>query len=172
MRGGRVRQASAAGRSGADQGARGPDRAQRAGAGRGARLHSGRSRWHRVDDVPHGARARGRADRERSRACRMDQSAGARRTGRAHAARRARREAAAVLLAAPAYVVYKVDDVNAPMALAVKELKIGTIATRVIRYANTGVPDCVTVFYFQNTKDKSDWAISVSTKALIDPAVV
>lgn len=84
---------------------------------------------------------------------------------------KARRQAAAELLAAPSFTVYKVDYVNAPMALGVKELKIGTIGTRVIRYEKTGVPSCVQVFFFQNTQKTSDDAIAVSDKAQIDPAV-
>ncbi len=83
----------------------------------------------------------------------------------------AQRQAAAELLAAPFWIVYKVDYVNAPMALQVKELKIGTIGTRVIRYEKTGLPSCVQVFFFQNDKKVSDDAIALSDKAQIDPAV-
>jgi hypothetical protein len=83
----------------------------------------------------------------------------------------AKRRAAATLLAAPFWVAYKVDYVNAPMALGVKELKIGTINTRVIRYDKTGQPSCVLVFHFQNDPKISDDAITVSDKAEIDPAV-
>ena len=84
----------------------------------------------------------------------------------------AKREAAATLLAAPAWIVYRVDLVNAPMALGVKELKTGTISMRIIRYDRaTTLPTCVTVFDFQNTRAKTDWAISVSNKAYIDAAV-
>lgn len=82
-----------------------------------------------------------------------------------------RRQAAAELLAAPFFITYKVDYVNAPMALQVKELKIGTIGTRVIRYEKTGIPSCVQVFFFQNDQKVSDDAIAVSDKAQIDPAV-
>ena len=71
-----------------------------------------------------GTRARGR---------RLDQPARdstRRRRGRSSKRHRAtaKREAAAELLAAPAWIVYHVDIVNAPMAIGVKELKIGTIA--------------------------------------------
>jgi hypothetical protein len=84
----------------------------------------------------------------------------------------AKRQAAATLLAAPAWIVYRVDLVNAPMALGIKELKTGTIGTRIIRYDRaSGQPTCVNVFNFQNTPDKTQWAISVSNKAYIDPAV-
>lgn len=84
---------------------------------------------------------------------------------------KAARHAAAELLAAPFWVAYKVDLVNAPMALGVKELKIGTIHTRVIRYEKTGVPGCVLIFNFQNDRAVSDKAIEMSDKPNIDPAV-
>jgi predicted small lipoprotein YifL len=83
----------------------------------------------------------------------------------------ATRQAAAEFLAAPFYVAYRIDHVNAPMALGIKELKIGTIGTRVIRYEKTGLPSCVLVFNFQNDPKVSDDAIAVSDKAEIDPAV-
>jgi hypothetical protein len=83
----------------------------------------------------------------------------------------AKRQAAAELMAAPAWIAYKVDYVNAPMALGIKELKIGTIGTRVIRYEKTGIPGCVLVFNFQNDQKISDDAIEVSDKPVIDPAV-
>jgi hypothetical protein len=81
------------------------------------------------------------------------------------------RQAAAELLAAPFWVVYKVDYVNAPMALGVKELKQGTVGTRIIRYEKSGLPGCVLVWFFQNDQKISDDAIAVSDKAEIDPAV-
>jgi hypothetical protein len=81
------------------------------------------------------------------------------------------RQAAAVLVNAPFWVAYKVDMVNAPMALGVKELKTGTVATRVIRYEKTGIPSCALVFFFQNDKAISDDAIAKSDKATIDPAI-
>ena len=84
---------------------------------------------------------------------------------------RAQRQAAAEFLAAPAVLAYKVDLVNAPMALGVKELKRGTVSTRIIRYEKTGVPGCVLVFHFQNDQKISDDAIAVSEKANIDPDV-
>jgi hypothetical protein len=83
----------------------------------------------------------------------------------------AARRAAAELLAAPAFVVYRIDLINAPMALGVKELKIGTLSGRVIRYEKTGLPGCVQIFHIQNTQQVSDDAIEISDKAEIDPAV-
>ena len=64
-------------------------------------------------------------------------------------------------------------DPTAPRALGAKELKTGTINARVIRYdRRSGQPTCVYVWNFQNTREKTDWAISVSNKAYIDPAVM
>jgi hypothetical protein len=83
----------------------------------------------------------------------------------------AKRQAAATLVSAPSWTVYRIDNVNAPIALAVKELKIGTVGARVIGYDRSRRPSCVTVFYFQNDKAKSDWALAQSDRALIDPAV-
>ena len=82
-----------------------------------------------------------------------------------------KRRAAAQMLKANAYLLYKVDVVNAPMALGFKELKIGTVLTRVIKFDRAGVATCVGRVEFQNDQAKSDWAISVSDKAVIDPAV-
>lgn len=84
----------------------------------------------------------------------------------------ARRRGAAAMLAAPGWVVYKVDLVNAPMALGIKELKIGTIGARAIRFnTKTAQPECVEIFYFQNDQQKSDYAISKSDRAIIDPEI-
>lgn len=87
------------------------------------------------------------------------------------ASKTAARQAAAELLRAKAWIAYKVDMVNAPMALGVKELKIGTVGTRVIKYDHSGVPMCVQVFFFQNDQAISDQAIAVSDRPTIDPAV-
>jgi len=84
---------------------------------------------------------------------------------------KAARQAAAELLAAPFWVAYKVDMVNAPLALGVKELKQGTVGTRVIRYEKTGIPSCALVFFFQNDKAVSDDAIAKTDKAVVDPEV-
>jgi hypothetical protein len=87
------------------------------------------------------------------------------------ASTKAKRQAAAELLAAPFYLVYHVDLVNAPMALEVKELKRGTVGARAIRFDKAGNAVCARVFYWRNDKAKSDKAIEKSNKALIDPAV-
>ena len=84
----------------------------------------------------------------------------------------ARRRATAELLAAPAYLIYRLDMVAAPVALGVRDLKIGTIGGRLIRYDKTGAPVCVVLFTFQNDKDKSDAAIARSrASAVVSPEV-
>ena len=83
-----------------------------------------------------------------------------------------RRAAVPILDAKGGYLVYKVDVVNAPMALGIKELKIGTVLTRVIRFEHDTVATCVGSVDFQNDRKKSDWAIEASDKPGIDPAVV
>lgn len=84
-----------------------------------------------------------------------------------------KREAAASLLAAPSWLIFRVDLVNAPMALGVKELKTGTITGRIIRYDRASSrPTCVSQWGVQNSRDKTEWAISISNKPVIDPAVV
>jgi hypothetical protein len=84
----------------------------------------------------------------------------------------AKRRATAELLAAPAYFTYKLDMVAAPMALGVKDLKIGTVGGRLFRYDKTGRPECVVLYVFQNDKQKSDRAIELSrASGVIDPAV-
>jgi hypothetical protein len=82
-----------------------------------------------------------------------------------------KRRAAASILAAKAYLLYKVDVVNAPMALGIKELKTGTVLTRIIRFERDQTPTCIAMLDFQNVQAKTDWAISVSDKQVIDPAV-
>ncbi len=82
-----------------------------------------------------------------------------------------RRQAAAELLAARSYVVYRVDMVNAPLALLVKELKRGGVGMRAIGYDKRGEATCVDVFIVQQDKQKSEWAMDQSNKALVDPAV-
>lgn len=84
----------------------------------------------------------------------------------------AQREAAGQLLAANAWIIHRVQFVGAPLALGVKELKIGTVNTAIIRFdAKTARPTCVQQFAFQNTKATSDWAISVCDKPYVDKRV-
>lgn len=83
----------------------------------------------------------------------------------------AKRQAAAQLLGAKFFVVHRVDVVNAPIALQIKHLARGTIHARALRFETNGTATCVLQVEFQNDQKKSDWAISVSNKSLIDPAV-
>lgn len=82
-----------------------------------------------------------------------------------------KRQAAYELLSAPFFVVYRVDLVDAPMALKIKDLKRGTVGMHVIRYNQKGELDCTNVLLVQNSKAKSDWAIVKSNLAVMDPAV-
>ncbi|MDX2094270.1 MAG: hypothetical protein SFX73_40950 [Kofleriaceae bacterium] len=82
----------------------------------------------------------------------------------------ARRRAAAAFLGAPALVVYRIDMVDIPIALMVKELKRGFVGVRAIRYVK-GEPTCIKVFNVQNDKAKSEWAMDQSNKAAIDPKI-
>ena len=82
-----------------------------------------------------------------------------------------RRQAAAEFLAAKAFMVYRVDMVNVPLALEVKELKRGAVGIRAIGYDKSGNPMCVKQFTVQNDKDKSLWAMQTTNKAVVDPAV-
>jgi len=82
-----------------------------------------------------------------------------------------RRQAAAEFLAAKAYLVYRVDMVNVPLALGVKELKRGAVGVRAIGYDMTGNPICVKPFTVQNDNEKSNWAMKTTNRAVVDPAV-
>lgn len=80
-------------------------------------------------------------------------------------------QAAYELLGAPFYLVYRIDMVDAPMALGIKDLKRGTIGARVLRYDRNGDIVCLKLLQFQNSRDKSDWAIARSNLAVMDPKV-
>jgi hypothetical protein len=82
------------------------------------------------------------------------------------------RQAAAELLAAPFYLVYRIDSVDAPMALGLKEPKRGTIGASAIRYDRAGVAVCYHEFQWQNDYDVTKWSLAKSDKTLMDPAVV
>lgn len=82
-----------------------------------------------------------------------------------------KRQAAYELLSAPFYLVYRVDLVDAPMAIGVKDLKRGTVGVRALRFDRQGNIVCVKVMTFQNTLAKSDWAILKSNLAVMDPKV-
>ena len=82
-----------------------------------------------------------------------------------------KRQAAYELLSAPFFLVYRIDIVDAPMALGIKDLKRGTVGSRVLRYDTQGDIVCVKVMNFQSSLAKSDWAILKSNLAVIDPKV-
>lgn len=82
-----------------------------------------------------------------------------------------RRRAAAALLAAPNFIVYKVEMVNVPLALEIKELKRGALGMRALGYNAKGTPTCILVFTVQNDKAVSEWAMDKTDKALVDPAI-
>jgi hypothetical protein len=84
----------------------------------------------------------------------------------------AQRRAAAELLGARFYLMYKIDNVNAPIAVGLKDPKIGTITARAIRYDTDGRPVCVRLFAFQNDKVKHDWAkAQIESGETVDPGV-
>jgi hypothetical protein len=82
-----------------------------------------------------------------------------------------KRQAAYELLSAPFFLVYRIDIVDAPMAIGVKDLKRGTLGARVLRYSRKGDIECIKVLTFQNSLEKSDWAILKSNLPTIDPKV-
>jgi len=82
-----------------------------------------------------------------------------------------KRQAAYELLSAPFYLVYRIDIVDAPMAIGVKDLKRGTVGARVFRFDRKGDIVCAKVLTFQNTLAKSDWAILKSNLAVMDPKI-
>ena len=82
-----------------------------------------------------------------------------------------RRPAAAALLGATSFIVYKVEMVNVPIALGVKELKRGALGMRAIGYDAKGSATCLLVFTVQNDNKVAEWAMDQSDKALIDPAI-
>jgi hypothetical protein len=87
------------------------------------------------------------------------------------ASQTAKRRAAAELATAPFYLVYLIDNVDAPMALGIKELKRGGGGGRAIKYDRAGNLQCIRVFVWQNDKQLSDAAIAKSDRPTIDPAI-
>jgi hypothetical protein len=83
-----------------------------------------------------------------------------------------RRQAAYELLSAPFFLVYRIDLVDAPMAIGIKDLKRGTIGARALRFDRHGDIVCLKVLTFQNTLARSDWAIVKSNLAVMDPKIV
>ena len=72
----------------------------------------------------------------------------------------------------PRLVVFRVDMVNVPLALGVKELKRGAVGVRAIGYDRTGQATCAKVFTVRNDKATSEAAMDRSDRATVDPAVM
>ncbi len=82
-----------------------------------------------------------------------------------------RRQAAAEFLAAKGYMVWRVDMLDVPLALEIKELKRGAVGIRAIGYDMTGNPVCVKQFTVQNDKAVSESAMQRTDKARVDPKI-
>jgi hypothetical protein len=82
-----------------------------------------------------------------------------------------KRQAAYELLSAPFYLVYRIDLVDAPMAVGLKDLRRGVVGMRTLRFDREGNSICAKVLLFQQSLAKSDWAIVKSNLAAMDPKV-
>ena len=82
-----------------------------------------------------------------------------------------RRRAAHQLLGAKGYIVYRVDMVNVPLALEIKELKRGAVGVRAVGIDKQDRVFCVRNFIVQNDKEKSEWAMKMTTLPTVDPMV-
>jgi len=82
-----------------------------------------------------------------------------------------RRQAAAEFLAAKGYMVWRVDMLDVPLALEIKELKRGAVGIRAIGYDKAGNASCVQQFTVQNDKAVSESAMQRSDKARVDPKI-
>lgn len=83
----------------------------------------------------------------------------------------ARRQAAYQLLHAKGYILYRVDMVNVPLALEVKELKRGAVGVRAVGLDKNGTVFCVRNFTVQNDNEKAEWAMKMTTRPTVDPMV-
>ncbi len=83
----------------------------------------------------------------------------------------ARRRAAYQLLHAKGYILYRVDMVNVPLALEVKELKRGAVGVRAVGFDKQDNVICVRNFTVQNDNDKAEWAMKITTRPIVDPMV-
>jgi hypothetical protein len=63
------------------------------------------------------------------------------------------------MLAAPFFVVYRVDLVASPFALGVKEPRTGFVYTRAIRYSTAGRAECAFVMAIHDKPQVTDEAI-------------
>ena len=85
---------------------------------------------------------------------------------------KARRQAAAELLAAKAFMVYRIDAVAVPLALGMKELKRGMLAMRAVGYDASGNLTCVKNLTIQPSKAKAEWAMKASDRAEVSNEVI
>lgn len=84
-----------------------------------------------------------------------------------------RRQAAAELVGAPFYFVYKVDNMSAPIAGGRRETSRGSVGMRAIKYDRAGRATCVVVYNVKNTRSKAEWAMDeIEKHAILDPKVV
>jgi hypothetical protein len=84
-----------------------------------------------------------------------------------------RRQAAAELLGAPFYFVYKVDTMSAPIPAGRHEASRGYVGMRGIKYDQHGAPVCVVIYVVKNTRSKAEWAMDeVEKHAVLDPKVI
>ncbi len=83
----------------------------------------------------------------------------------------AQRRAAYQLLDAKGYIVYRVDMVNVPLALEVKELKRGAVGVRAVGFDKNDTVTCVRNFTVQNDNAKAEWAMKITTLPTVDPIV-
>lgn len=76
----------------------------------------------------------------------------------------AKRQAAAELLAARFYLLYRIEHIAAPLALGIKEMKRGSIGARALRYDRDGRLVCLTVFNWLNDDTVSRRAFVAAEK--------
>jgi hypothetical protein len=82
-----------------------------------------------------------------------------------------KRQAAYELLSAPFLLVYRIELVDAPMAIGLKDIRRGTVSMRALRFDRDGNSVCGKVVTYQQSLAKSDWAIVKSNLAVMDPKV-
>lgn len=82
-----------------------------------------------------------------------------------------KRQAAYELLSAPFILVYRIELVDAPMAIGLKDIRRGTVSMRALRFDREGNSVCGKVVTYQQSLAKSDWAIVKSNLAVMDPKV-
>lgn len=82
------------------------------------------------------------------------------------------RRAAAELLAAPFYLIYRIDHIAAPLALGVKEYKRGSVGARALRYDKHGKLVCLVVFDWLNDDTVSRQAFELAQRGQYGEKVI